>query len=97
VTIQNTSDCAVAGDVVLSDQTGATVTALPFNLAARAATQISVPTGLSANFGAARLRHDGPPGALAAGIYMVQPGSGVGANFRWPFHPVRENEATDGR
>jgi len=41
--------------------------------------------------------HDGPPGAIAGGNYIVQPGGfTASANFQWPFLEVRSYGA-DGR
>lgn len=97
IDLQNTSDCTVAGQVLILNSSGVTLTALPFNLLPGAATQFPVPTGLSAIFGPAILRHDGPPGAILGGIYMAQTGGTGGANFRWPFLAIRSYGSTDGR
>lgn len=71
------------------------VTTLPFSLSAGGATQILIPSGLSALFGSATLTHDGPPGAITAGTYMVN--ASVGANLRWPFRETGSYGATDGK
>ncbi len=97
VDLQNTSSCTVNGQVVLLDSGGATVTTLSFSLLAGAATQIAVPSGLSALFGSAELTHDGPRAALTGGIYMAQSGANSSANYRWPFTEVRSYWATDGK
>ena len=96
VNIQNTSDCTVSGNVLLYDSAGVQVDSIPFSLPALQATQILVPGGLSAIAGNAELLHDGPPGALTGGVYMVQSGGG-GANFRWPFFETRAYGSSDGR
>jgi hypothetical protein len=94
--VRNTCDCPVTGEVTLLDQSGAAVTSLPFSLAGGGSVQLAVPAGLPVLFGSALLAHDGPPGALAAGIYMVNSGN-ASANFRWEFREVRAYGATDGR
>ncbi len=94
VNIANTSDCAASGQAVLLNDSGQFVATLPFTLSAGNATQIAIPNNLYYVFGSAYLTHDGPPGALTAGIYMTQ--SAGGANFRWPFFEVRSDGATDG-
>lgn len=96
VVMQNTSDCFVSGEVILSGQSGFPVAALPLDLSPDEAAAIEIPTGLPAQFGSARLVHDGSPGALTAGIYMVNAGA-AGANFRWPFQEIRSYGSTDGR
>jgi hypothetical protein len=97
IDLQNTTGCAVAGQVVIMNSAGATLTTLPFSLPAGTATQFPVPTGLSALFGSAILTHDGPQGAILGGIYMAQSGGTGGANFRWEFLPIRSYGSTDGR
>jgi subtilisin-like proprotein convertase family protein len=93
ISIQNTGPCPVLGQVVLLDSSGATVTTLPFSLAGQAATQILIPPQ-PVLFGSARLLHDGAPGSITAGVYMVQ---GLGPTYRWPFAETRASESTDGR
>ena len=95
IDLQNTTGCTVAGQVVINNAAGVTLTTLPFSLLPGRATQFPVPTGLSGVFGSAVLTHDGPPDAISGGIYMVQPG-GAAANFRWPFLPTRSYGSTDG-
>jgi hypothetical protein len=95
IDLQNTTGCAVAGQVVILNPAGVTLTTLPFSLLPATATQFPVPTGLSEIFGSAILTHDGPADAIHGGIYMVQPG-GAAANFRWPFLPIRSYGSTDG-
>lgn len=94
--IQNTSDCFVSGEVILSAQGGFPVARLPLDLSPAESAAIEIPTGLPAQFGSARLVHDGSPGALTGGIYMVNAGA-AGANFRWPFLAMRSYGSTDGR
>lgn len=96
IDLQNTSDCAVGGEVTLLDSSGASLTTLLFALDLRSATQIPVPTGLPAIFGSARLTHGGPQGAITGGIYMVNNGAAA-ANYRWPFQEVRAYGTTDGK
>jgi glucose/arabinose dehydrogenase len=96
IDVQNTSDCAVSGAVALAAGSGSTVATLLFTLAGGSAIQIAVPSMLSSNPGSAVLTHDSPPGSIAAGIYMTQPGAGQ-ASFRWPFREVRSYGASDGR
>jgi uncharacterized repeat protein (TIGR03803 family) len=96
VNLQNTSDCAVSGEVILLDSTGTALTMLPFSLDPGATTQFPVSIGLSVFFGSARLTHDGSPGALTGGISMVNNDASA-ANYRWPFREVRAYGATDGK
>jgi hypothetical protein len=96
VAVQNTSDGAVTGQVVLLSFSGSTVTTLPFTLGVGGSIQMCIPSGLSATTGSARLTHDGPPGSITAGIYMTLSGPG-GAAFQWPFSPVRAYGASDGK
>jgi hypothetical protein len=96
IDIQNTSNCTVSGAVTLADATGSAVSTLPFSLAAASATQITVPSGLSPTTGSAVLTHDGPPGSIAAGIYMTQPAAAQ-SGFRWPFQDPRSQASTDGK
>jgi hypothetical protein len=94
--LQNTSSCALDGQLDLFDGGGLLLANLPFSLATSGALQIQIPTGLTSTVGSARVSHDGPPAALTGGIYMVQPGaSGVG--YRWPFLEVRAYGSSDGR
>jgi ELWxxDGT repeat protein len=95
ITLQNTTACAIGGDIQLVDSAGTTVMTLPFSLGGGEATQLEVlaPPVLA---GSARLTHDGPAGAIVGGIYMVPSGGGTGG-FRWPFVEMRASGSTDGK
>ncbi len=93
--VQNTSDCAVRGELTLSNEAGSPVLVVPLALGAGQAVQFPLPGGLTSVTGSARLAHDGPAGAIIGGVYMVQPSGG--ASFRWLFREVRSYGATDGR
>ena len=94
---QSTCDCAITGQLVLLDSSGSTVTSLPLNLPANGSIEIAIPTGLPAVVGSALIAHDGPPGAVTAGLFMSQQGGHAGGNFRWPFVEVRSYGSADGR
>ena len=97
ISLQDTSDCPVSGKVLLLDSSGVPLTTMPFSLLPGGAVQLAVPSGLPAVFGSAILTHDGPPEAIAGGIYMAQPSGAAGANFRWPFRETRSGASSDGR
>ncbi len=86
IDIANTCGCSVSGQVELLDDSGALVTILSFSLGSGGATQLPIPSGLSASSGSAALTHDGPPGAITAGVYMT---GASGAAFRWQLLPAR--------
>ncbi len=97
VDIQNTSDCIVEGYVYALDQVGYYYDdAFFFSLAPGQAFQRQISTyhGL---FGSLVVFHDGPPGAITGGVYMIASGGASEASFRWPLQEVRSYGATDGK
>jgi hypothetical protein len=96
ISLQNTTGCAIGGEIELVNAAGTTVMTIPFSLVGAGSTQLEILSPPEI-VGSARLRHDGPSGAIVGGIYMVQSAGGGSGNYRWPFIETRTYGSTDGK
>ena len=96
VDVQNTTECIVEGSgQAILEQYSSAADYFLFSLAPGESLQRELFPDSSGSVGSVRVFHNGPPGAITGGVYMVSPTSGH--SFRWPLQEVRSYGASDGK